>query len=137
MLHCYLIGPRGIDETPARVHEPRPCFCNIAVLESLSGTIDSARRCAPYREPPSRDTDDPYRRFRDWPHTRATMPVQREVDMTTARTEAFVVTRIPSSTGEWLDVHVGVNGDLCLTTSGYVEFDGRELISALEALLQG
>jgi hypothetical protein len=56
--------------------------------------------------------------------------------MTTTRTEPFPVLRIPGLNGEWIDAHIGLDGRLNLTASGYVEIDGEQLIAALEALVR-
>jgi hypothetical protein len=46
----------------------------------------------------------------------------------------FQVTRIPALNGEWVDVHVGVSGNICIATSGYAEVPADELIQVLKKL---
>ncbi len=49
----------------------------------------------------------------------------------------FQVTRLPGINGEWLDAHLSNAGNVCVSTSGYVEVDRVQLIAVLEALGEG
>jgi hypothetical protein len=59
-----------------------------------------------------------------------------EVTMITTRSEPFPVTRIPGLNGEWIDAHIGLDGRLNISASGYVSIDGEQLIAALEVLVR-
>jgi hypothetical protein len=54
----------------------------------------------------------------------------------TTRSAPFPVTRIPGLNGEWIDAHIGLDGRLNISASGYVEIDGEQLIAALEVLVR-
>lgn len=50
------------------------------------------------------------------------------------KTKPFQVTRVPAVNGEWIDLHISQEGNVCIDTSGYAEVEIDELIEALKSL---
>ena len=50
------------------------------------------------------------------------------------KTKPFKVTRIPSPTGEWTDLHLGEDGKVYMTTTGYVEVDPSQFLDVIKSL---